>query len=142
MTGRASILAGAAFLSFAAGSAPAMISPCAIESMVSEAVSVVQMSDHQVTGPGDGTVCVVTGALQRVFRGPHTVGDVISVGVPCVSNGLIGPQRVVSPTGLEQSPALELHLTAGDGITAYGWGLVFLDALTDSPARQPMCGQG
>jgi len=119
----------------------AALSPCVYDDLVAEAQTVVQIDDISLGLAPLSRSCPVSGTVRAVIRGEATVGERITVRVPCRNpDGMVGPDVYTSPRALRAATAAELHLTSAGTITGYGDGFVLIDAVTGTEARVPYCG--
>jgi hypothetical protein len=125
-----------------------MFLPCVAEAAIQcqyhdEAVAaatvVVQITDPHIAAADTPGYCTITGTVQRSFRGDIALGSTLSTSTPCDTAPFPpGPQIVTAQSSLAAAPVIELHLTQGE-VASYGAGLAVLPALTDAPARPPLC---
>lgn len=107
---------------------------------VAAATVVVQITDPHITPADTPGHCIITGIVQRSFRGDTAIGSTLSTSTPCDSAAFPpGPQIVTAQSDLAAAPVIEMHLTMGL-VASYGAGLAILPDLTDAPARPPLCG--
>jgi hypothetical protein len=110
------------------------------EAAVSEATAVVQITEPQIGYSEEAGYCVITGIVQRSFRGDEVIGSKLNTTTPSQAEVFPpGPQIVTDYADLAAAQVIELHIT--DYIVAsHGAGLAILPALTDAPARPSLCG--
>lgn len=124
--------------------AVAAVRPCYLDQMVAEAVTVVQVTDHEVSEPDESGYCTLAGTVVRSFRGVIRPGMRVQTSFACDQphradeNGVV----IVEPGGttwrdaepIAQAAVVEIHAEAEGGPAGYGWGLLPLDAPTDESA--------
>ncbi|MBK6468406.1 MAG: hypothetical protein IPF96_17345 [Rhodobacter sp.] len=104
-------------LAFAAPSmARAALDPCAYDTLVRQADSVVQIAEISVTREPFAS-----------FRGDLHEGDAVTVQVGCEWDGTEGPRAYQDRAALEAAALIELHLVGG-AVAGQGAGLEILDA--------------
>ncbi|MGL5010032.1 MAG: hypothetical protein ACRC6I_09125 [Paracoccaceae bacterium] len=109
------------------------------ELAVAEATVIVQIDQIITSDANAEGYCAITGTVQRSFKGDTTIGSQITVTNPCNGRAFPpGPQIATDQAALAAALVLELHLTGGE-VASHGAGLAILPALTDAPARTPMC---
>lgn len=116
-------------LAFAAPSmARAALDPCAYDTLVRQADSVVQIAEISVTADdADPFSCVIIGTVVASFRGDLHEGDAVTVQVGCEWDGTEGPRAYQDRAALEAAALIELHLVGG-AVAGQGAGLEILDA--------------
>jgi hypothetical protein len=111
------------------------------DAAVAEATTVVQIIQPQITYSEEPGYCVITGIVQRSFRGDRTISEKLNTTTPCEANVFPpGPQIVTDYAALAAAQVIELHITDHQ-VASDGAGLAILPELTDAPARPPLCGE-
>lgn len=122
--------------------AQAMIQCIYYDQMVAEAVDVVQLDAAKIGAPDANGNCSISGHISRVFLGMLQVEGWLETAAPCDNvQGMVGPVMWTDPGALAQAKVIELHLAPGGSIAGYGSGIALLDALTETPAWKPLCGE-
>jgi hypothetical protein len=124
-----------------ATAAQAMLSPCSYDTLMREAVHVVQGAVTFAGPPDANGICPLTIRVATIARGTLTEGEDLTVAVPCTNpEMMVGGTLYTSPEALAAAQAVELHLTAGLGLAAYGAGIILIPAVTGKMAWMPLCG--
>jgi hypothetical protein len=106
---------------------------------VADAAVIIQITDQQIAHANEPGWCSITGTVQRSFRGDLALGTTVTTRTPCDGAAFPpGPQIITGYADLAAATVIELHMT-GSIIASHGAGLAILPALTDFPARLPMC---